>query len=97
MSIGASKIMGVAPARGLTRKFLPVDECKVLLDGVDVKNNSSIDFAKIKENADKIPVSNREMVFKESFGKIITIITENYGKVMGYSAFKGMIRRNLRS
>ncbi len=92
MSIGASKIMGVAPARGLTRKFLPVDECKVLLDGVDVKNNSSIDFAKIKENADKIPVSNREMVFKESFGKIITIITENYGKVMGYSAFKGMIR-----
>jgi len=92
MSIGASKIMGVAPARGLTRKFLPVDECKVLLDGVDVKNNSSIDFAKIKDNADKIPVSNREMVFKESFGKIITIITENYGKVMGYSAFKGMIR-----
>lgn len=92
MSIGASKIMGVAPARGLTRKFLPIAECKVLLDGVDVKNNSSIDFAKIKENAYKIPVSNREMVFKESFGKIITIITENYGKVMGYSAFKGMIR-----
>jgi predicted regulator of Ras-like GTPase activity (Roadblock/LC7/MglB family) len=92
MSIGASKIMGVAPARGLTRKFLPVEECKILLDGVDVKNNSSIDFVKIKENADKIPLSDREKVFKESFGKIITIITENYGKVMGYAAFKGMIR-----
>ena len=92
MSIGASKIMGVAPARGLIHKFLPVNECKVLLNGVNVKNNSSIDFVKIKENADKIPVSDRERVFKESFGKIITIITENYGKVMGYSAFKGMIR-----
>jgi predicted regulator of Ras-like GTPase activity (Roadblock/LC7/MglB family) len=92
MSIGASKIMGVAPARGLTRKFLPVEECKILLDGVDVKNNSSIDFVKIKGNADKIPLSEREKVFKESFGKIITIITENYGKVMGYAAFKGMIR-----
>ncbi len=92
MSIGASKIMGVAPARGLTRKFLPVEDCKILLDGVDVKNNSSIDFVKIKENADKIPLADREKVFKESFGKIITIITENYGKVMGYAAFKGMIR-----
>ena len=92
MSIGASKIMGVAPARGLTRKFLPVEECKTLLDGVDVKNNSAIDFVKIKENADKIPLSDREKLFKESFGKIITIITENYGKVMGYSAFRAMIR-----
>ena len=92
MSIGASKIMGVAPARGLTRKFLPVEDCKTLLDGVDVKNNSAIDFVKIKENADKIPLEDREKIFKESFGKIITIITENYGKVMGYAAFRAMIR-----
>lgn len=92
MSIGASKIMGVAPARGLTRKFLPVEDCKTLLDGVDVKNNSTIDFIKIKENADKIPLENREKIFKESFGKIITVITENYGKVMGYAAFRAMIR-----
>lgn len=92
MSIGASKIMGVAPARGLTRKFLPIEECKILLDGVDINNNSTIDFVKIKENADKIPISKREEIFKESFGKIITIITENYGKVMGYSAFRAMIR-----
>lgn len=92
MSIGASKIMGVAPARGLTRKFLPVEDCKTLLDGVDVKNNSAIDFMKIKENADKIPLSDREKIFNESFGKIIAIITENYGKVMGYDAFRAMIR-----
>jgi predicted regulator of Ras-like GTPase activity (Roadblock/LC7/MglB family) len=92
MSIGASKIMGVAPARGLTRKFLPVEECRKLLDGVDVKNNSTIDFVKIRENAEKIPVSEREESFKENFGKIITVITENYGKVMGYSAFRAMIR-----
>lgn len=44
MSIGASKIMGVAPARGLTQKFLPLEECKMLLDGVKVKSNSTIDF-----------------------------------------------------
>ncbi len=92
MSIGASKIMGVAPARGLTRKFLPVEDCRILLDGVDVKNNSAIDFVKIRENAEKIPLSDREQIFKESFGKIVTIITENYGKVMGYSAFRAMIR-----
>lgn len=92
MSIGASKIMGVAPARGLTRKFLPVDDYKTLLDGVDVKNNSAIDFDKIRENVEKIPVSEREKTFKESFGKIIEVITENYGKVMGYDAFRGMIR-----
>lgn len=92
MSIGASKIMGVAPARGLTRKFLPVEDCKTLLDGVDVKNNSAIDFVKIKENSDKIPLEDREKIFNESFGKIITVITENYGKVMGYAAFRAMIR-----
>ncbi|HTX61016.1 MAG TPA: hypothetical protein VMC48_01800, partial [Methanobacterium sp.] len=92
MSIGASKIMGVAPARGLTRKFLPVEDCRKLLDGVDVKNNSTIDFVKIKENAEKIPLSEREQSFKENFSKIITIIIENYGKVMGYSAFRAMIR-----
>lgn len=96
MSIGASKIMGVAPARGLTRKFLPVEECKTLLDGVDVKNNSTIDFIKIKENAEKIPLPEREQSFIENFGKILTIITENYGKVMGYSAFRAMIRPQFR-
>ncbi len=92
MSIGASKIMGVAPARGLTKKFLPIEQCKKLLDGVDVKNNSTIDFDKIKENALKIPVEEREKVFISDFTKIITVITENYGKVMGYNAFRGMVR-----
>jgi predicted regulator of Ras-like GTPase activity (Roadblock/LC7/MglB family) len=92
MSIGASKIMGVAPARGLTRKFLPTKECKTLLYEVDVKNNSTIDFDKIRENAEKIPLSEREYTFIDDFTKIIAIITENYGKVMGYSAFRGMVR-----
>ncbi len=92
MSIGASKIMGVAPARGLTRKFLPTNECKRLLYGVDVKNNSTIDFDKIRENVEKIPLSERESSFIDDFTKIIAIITENYGKVMGYSAFRGMVR-----
>ena len=92
MSIGASKIMGVAPARGLTKKFLPVEQCQKLLNGVDVKNNSTIDFGKIKENALKIPVEEREKAFISDFTKIITVITENYGKVMGYNAFRGMVR-----
>ena len=92
MSIGASKIMGVAPARGLTRKFLPTKECEKLLKGVDVKNNSTIDFDKIRENAEKMPLSERENSFIEDFTKIIAIITENYGRVMGYSAFRGMVR-----
>jgi len=92
MSIGASKIMGVAPARGLTRKFLPLEECKMLLDGVDVKSNSTIDFDQIRQNAEKIPPSERESRFIENFTKIIDVITENYGKVMGYAAFRGMVR-----
>jgi predicted regulator of Ras-like GTPase activity (Roadblock/LC7/MglB family) len=92
MSIGASKIMGVAPARGLTQKFLPSEHCKKLLDGVGVKSNSTIDFNKIRENANKIAVENRETQFIEDFSKIIEVITENYGKVMGYGAFRGMVR-----
>jgi predicted regulator of Ras-like GTPase activity (Roadblock/LC7/MglB family) len=92
MSIGASKIMGVTPTRGLNRKFLPVEQCKKLLDGVDVNNNSTIDFEKIRENAERIPPKERETSFIENFSKIIAVIIENYGKIMGYSAFKGMVR-----
>ena len=92
MSIGASKIMGVAPARGLTQRFLPLEHCKKLLDGVNVKSNSTIDFNKIRENAAKIPLEEREFQFTEDFTKIIEVVTENYGKVMGYGAFRGMVR-----
>jgi len=92
MSIGASKIMGVAPARGLTQKFLPFEQCQKLLDGVNVKSNSTIDFKKIRENASKIPIEERESQFIEDFTKILEIVTDNYGKVMGYGAFRGMVR-----
>jgi predicted regulator of Ras-like GTPase activity (Roadblock/LC7/MglB family) len=92
MSIGASKIMGVAPARGLTQKFLPFEQCQKLLDGVNVKSNSTIDFKKIRENASKIQIEERESQFIEDFTKILEIVTDNYGKVMGYGAFRGMVR-----
>lgn len=92
MSIGASKIMGVAPARGLTQKFLPSKECKKLLEGVNVKSNSTIDFKKIRENAALIDVNNRESQFIDDFTKILDVITDNYGQVMGYEAFRGMVR-----
>lgn len=96
MSIGASKIMSVTPARGLTQKFLPLEECKMLLDGVKVKSNSTIDFNKIRENVAEIPVEERESMFTNDFTKIINVITENYGKVMGYGAFRGMVRPEFR-
>jgi len=96
MSIGASKIMGVAPARGLTQKFLPLEECKILLDGVKVQSNSTIDFKRIRENVAMIPVKERESIFTKNFTKIIDVITENYGKVMGYGAFRGMVRPEFR-
>jgi len=93
MSIGAGKIMGLAPAKGLTKKFLPVKEYPQLLEGVEIKNNSTIDFDMIKENAEKIPLTERSKIFVDDFSGIITVITENYGKVMGYGAFRGMVRR----
>ncbi|MBI5681068.1 MAG: roadblock/LC7 domain-containing protein [Methanobacterium sp.] len=92
MSIGASRIMGVSPARGLIKKFLPLEDCKSLLNGVDVKSNSLVDFVKIKENSENIPLKERETVLINNFSKIIEIITENYGKVMGYGAFRGIVR-----
>lgn len=92
MSLGASKIMGVAPARGLTKKFLPSESCKKLLVGVDVKTNSVIDFKTIRENAAKISIESREKTLINDFSKIIDIITDSYGKVMGYDAFRGMVR-----
>lgn len=97
MSIGASKIMGVSPARGLIKRFLPLDECKTLLDGVDVKSNSVVDFDKIRENAENIPLNERSNTLITDFSKIIDIITENYGKVMGYGAFRGIVRNEFKT
>lgn len=92
MSIGASKIMGVSPARGLIKRFLPFEDHQTLLKGVEVKNNSSLDFDKIRENTGDIPVDGREKILISGFSDIINTITENYGKIMGYEAFRGMVR-----
>ncbi|MDO5836589.1 MAG: hypothetical protein Q4P17_08760, partial [Methanobacterium sp.] len=92
MSMGAAKIMGVAPARGLTKQFLPFEEFKRLLENVDLKSNATIDFAQIKKNTEEIPLPEREEIFIQDFNRIIEIITENYGRVMGYEAFRGMVR-----
>jgi predicted regulator of Ras-like GTPase activity (Roadblock/LC7/MglB family) len=92
MSMGAAKIMGVAPARGLTKQFLPFEKCKRLLENVDLKSNATIDFAQIKKNAEEIPISEREEIFIQDFNRMIEVITENYGRVMGYEAFRGMVR-----
>lgn len=97
MSIGASKIMGVSPARGLIKRFLPLDGCKTLLDGVDVKSNSVVDFDKIRENVENIPLKERSNTLITDFSKIISIITENYGKVMGYGAFRGIVRNEFKT
>ncbi len=92
MSLGAAKIMGVAPARGLTKKFLPFETCRRLLEDVDLKSNATIDFTMIKKNAAKIPLQEREEIFIQDFNGMIEVITENYGKVMGYEAFRAMVR-----
>jgi len=92
MSIGASKIMGTAPARGMLKKSIPYDESPELLDGVDVKSNSSLQFDVIRANLEKFPLETRPKQTIDGFTKIISSITDKYGKVMGYSAFRGMIR-----
>lgn len=97
MSIGASKIMGVTPARGLTQQFLPFEQCQKLLKGVDVKSNSTLDFKKIRENVEAIDEENIEEKLITDFSKIIDVITENYGRVMGYAAFRGMVRPEFRN
>ncbi len=92
MSIGASKIMGTAPARGMLKKSIPYDESPELLDGVDVKSNSSLQFDVIRANLEKFPLETRPKQTIDGFTKIISSITDKYGKVMGYGAFRGMIR-----
>jgi predicted regulator of Ras-like GTPase activity (Roadblock/LC7/MglB family) len=92
MSLGAAKIMGVAPARGLTKQFLPFEKCKRLLENVNLKSNATIDFAQIKKNAEGIPLPEREEIFIQDFNRMIEVITENYGRVMGYEAFRAMVR-----
>lgn len=92
MSIGASKIMGTAPARGMLKNSIPYDQCPELLEGVDVRSNSSIQFDIIRKNIDKFPIESRSEQTINDFTTIISAITEKYGRVMGYDAFRGMIR-----
>ncbi len=92
MSIGAAKIMGVVPAIGLTKQFMPFEECPKLLHNVELKSNATINFDQIKKNAEDITINDREKVFIKDFSRMIDVITENYGRVMGYEAFRGMVR-----
>lgn len=95
MSIGASKIMGVAPARGMLKKSLPYNECPQILKGVEVKANAAIEFNTIKSNIEKSQNKAEDII--EDLNRIIWAITENYGRVMGYDAFRGMIRPEFKS
>lgn len=92
MSIGASKIMGTAPARGMLKNSIPYDDCPELLDGVDVRSNSALQFDIIRENLEKFPLEERTEKTIDDFTTIISAITDKYGRVMGYDAFRGMIR-----
>ncbi|HHW04954.1 MAG TPA: roadblock/LC7 domain-containing protein [Methanothermobacter sp.] len=92
MSIGASKIMGVAPARGMLKKSLPDTP---ILKNVEVKANATIEFNTIKSNIKKSQYGLEDII--KALNEIIWSITENYGRVMGYDAFKGMIRPEFKS
>jgi hypothetical protein len=59
---------------------------------VDVKSNSSLQFDVIRANLEKFPLETRPKQTIDGFTKIISSITDKYGKVMGYGAFRGMIR-----
>jgi hypothetical protein len=96
MAIGASKIMGEPPARGLIKKFLPFNECEELLANVKVKEDGSLDFYMIRKNAEKISIQEREEIFIRDFSHMIGVLTDNFGRVMGYDAFRGMIKPELR-
>lgn len=96
MSIGASKIMGFAPARGMLIKSLPYDKCPETLHDVNVKSNSALEFDKIRANFKELPLENQVEKAIQDFTTIIAAITDNYGRVMGYDAFRGMIRPEFR-
>jgi predicted regulator of Ras-like GTPase activity (Roadblock/LC7/MglB family) len=96
MAIGASKIMGESPAKGLIKKFLPLNECGELLANVKVKEDGSLDFNMIRKNAEKISIQEREEIFIRDFSHMIGVLTDNFGRVMGYDAFRGMIKPELR-
>jgi len=95
MSIGASKIMGVAPARGMLKKSLPYNKCPQILKGVEVKANAAIEFNTIKSNIERFQYKPDDII--KDLNGIIWSITENYGRVMGYDAFRGMIRPEFKS
>jgi len=79
MSLGPVKL-GVAPAKGLTQKFLPLEECKILLDGVKVKSNQQL-TSKGSGQMLLYTCRRKRIYIYKNFTKIIEVITENYGKV----------------
>jgi predicted regulator of Ras-like GTPase activity (Roadblock/LC7/MglB family) len=97
LSIGAAKVSGVAPTRGMLKRYLPQSECAAFLDGVGIQPNATLDFKRLKENLDRLPPAEREKVLKDNFGKIISSLVSGYGSVMGYAPLKGMTKKELES
>jgi hypothetical protein len=95
LSIGAAKVSGVAPTRGMLKRYLPQNECSAFLDGVGIQPNATLDFKRLKENLDRLPPAERERVLKENFGKIISSLVTGYGSVMGYAPLRGMTKKEM--
>ena len=95
LSIGAAKVSGVAPTRGMLKRYLPQNECSAFLDGVGIQPNATLDFKRLKENLDRLPPAERERVLKENFGKIISSLVSGYGSVMGFAPLRGMTKKEM--
>jgi|GEM_PF-2576533 len=96
ISIGSSRIAGIASTRGMIKRALPVKKCPELLYGVSVKENATLDFELMRNNIERIPVDKREKLIRDEFDQIISAIVDFYAKIMGYEPLRGMTRREMR-
>ncbi|MBN2014941.1 MAG: hypothetical protein JW778_07160 [Candidatus Altiarchaeota archaeon] len=95
LSVGAARVSGVAPTRGMIKRCLSRVRCHDLLEGVAIQRDATLDFKKLKENLERIPPKDRERAIKEKFGEIISSLVDGYGSVMGYAPLKGMTMKEM--
>ncbi len=95
ISISASRISGIAPTRGLFKKFLPGGDFP-LLSEVEIKKDVTLDVEKLRSNMEKIPPEERGEYLKENFSTIMNRIVDGYVDVMGYKPLRGMMRKEVR-